>query len=157
MKMLYAILKSCPRLAIMPAPEENHAPSPQHDAQTDDAEVIDAEIVDDGGGDNSLAANEVAANEVAADVVIAEAAALDCQTAVDLNVQRLSSKGGAVGSVVLSLFGLAGLAISWYSVVNVLLALLFALWGLQSPLRSLAKVGLLLGILGLIVFLATIR
>lgn len=168
--MLYAIPNSRSPLAIMPASEENPDPWPDiDDSETVDAEVVNAEIVDaevvepaaNPVGTADVADAEVANVEVAGDAVtgaeVVKPKTPNYELAVDLSVQRLSAKGGAVGSVLLSVFGLAGMAFSSYSVINVLLAFLFAFWGLQSPLRSIAKLGLGLAGLGLIVFIATLQ
>lgn len=173
--MLYAIPNSRSPLAIMPASEENPDPWPDiDDSETVDAEVVNAEIVDAevvepaanpvgtaDVADAEVADAEVADVEIAGDAVtgaeVVKPKTPNYELAVDLSVQRLSAKGGAVGSVLLSVFGLAGMAFSSYSVINVLLAFLFAFWGLQSPLRSIAKLGLGLAGLGLIVFIATLQ
>lgn len=140
------------------------------DAEVVDAEVFDTEVVGNNalesedveadaeivGDDGSLGTAEaIGAGSPGADAV--NGAESVAESAFDLSVQRLSAKGGAVGSVLLSLFGLAGLMISPYSVVNVLMAILFGLWGLQSPLRLIAKLGLGLAALGLGAFVFSLQ
>ena len=104
-----------------------------------EAEVVDAEVVED---DN-------VASAVAPGYSVNEAV-------VDLSVQRLSAKAGAVGAVLLGTLGLAGMAFSSYSVFNVLLAFAFSLWGLKSPLRRTAIAGLMLSMAGGVAYILTL-
>ena len=105
-----------------------------------EAEVVDAEVVED-----SKTASEVVAESSENEAV------------VDLSVQKLSAKGGAVGAVLLAILGLAGMAFSPYSVFNVLLALVFSLWGLKSSLRKTAMAGLMLSLAGGVAYLLTLN
>jgi hypothetical protein len=52
--------------------------------------------------------------------------------------------------------GWAGIAFSHYTVVNFVLAALMAVWGLRSPNKQTAKVGLCLTGLGLVYFFTTL-
>ena len=104
-----------------------------------EAEIIDAEVVED---DNVAS-------------VVAEVHNTH-EAVVDLSVQRLSAKGGAVGAVLLAILGLAGMAFSSYSVINVLLAFAFSVWGLKSPLRRTAMAGLMLSIAGGVAYFLTL-
>ena len=124
-----------PFTSIMPDLPQNFDPSDD----VIEAEVVNAEIVED---DN-------AATEVPAGFNVNEAV-------VDLSVQRLSAKGGAVGSVLLAILGLGGMAFSSYSVFNVLLAFAFSLWGLKSPLRRTAMAGFMLALAGGVAYFLTL-
>ena len=104
-----------------------------------DAEIVEAEVVED----------DKTAVAVAEDSSVNDAV-------VDLSVKRLSAKGGAVGSVLLAILGLLGMAFSSYSVFNVLLAFAFSLWGLNSPLRKTAMVGLMLAMAGGVAYFFTL-
>jgi len=107
---------------IMPHNSENIEPP----EDVIEAEIVDAEIVE-AHTDGNSSTETVNKTPIFADEEI-----------VDLSVQRLSAKGGAVGSVLLALLGLAGMALSSYSIFNVILALLFSIWGMNSPLRKTA-------------------
>jgi len=59
--------------------------------------------------------------------------------------------------MLLAVLGLVGMAFSPYSLFNVLLAILFSIWGLSSPLRKTAIAGLLIALAGLVVFFVTLE
>ena len=124
-----------PFASFMPDSPENFDPS----ADVVEAEVVNAEIVED----DNVATEEFAGSDAN-------------EAVVDLSVKRLSAKGGAVGGVLLATLGLAGMAFSSYSVFNVLLAFAFSLWGLNSPLRKTATVGLMLSMAGGVAYLFTL-
>lgn len=113
--------------------ESNDNLQPPH--KVIDAEIVDVEVVDADSGEPYRSQEAL----------------------VDMSVQRLSAKGGAVGAVLLGLLGLAGMAFSSYSLFNVILAAMFALWGLKSPMSKTAVAGLLLSLAGLAAFLATLK
>lgn len=75
----------------------------------------------------------------------------------DTNVRRLSAKGGAVGGVLLAVLGLVGMPFSSYSFFNVVMAIVFSIWGLKSPLRKTATAGLLIALAGVVAFLVNLE
>ena len=75
----------------------------------------------------------------------------------DTNVSRLSAKGGAVGGVLLAVLGLVGMPFSSYSFFNVVLAIVFSIWGLKSPLRKTAMTGLLIGLAGVVAYFVNLE
>ena len=133
-----------------PEPPQNFTAPEIVDAEIVDAEIIDAEIVDaeianpppDETNPRPAAQSSFPNRENAM---------------LELSVQRLSAKGGAVGSVWLAVLGIAGMAFSTYSLFNVVLAAGFSIWGLKSPLRKTAVTGLLLSLAGLAVFFLKAR
>ncbi len=121
------------------------------DAEIVDAEVVDAGIVQavlvDGDADQATEVpNGAATNALFQD---------ESQLATDLN--HLSAKGGAVGGLLLALLGLIGMFFSGYSLFNVLLAVPFSIWGLNSPLRRTAITGLMIALAGLVAFLVQLE
>lgn len=100
--------------------------------------------------------NEPLADVIDAEIVDAEIVPVDLpdnnEAILDINVDHLSAKGGAVGGLLLAVLGLAGMSFSSYSFFNVLLAIGFSVWGLKSPLRKTAIAGLLIALAGLVAF-----
>ena len=125
----------------MPDERENNDPS----TDAIDAEIVDAEIVPTVLGDVEDLHHPEVLSTVAPD--------FHEKSLLDTNVDHLSAKGGAIGGVLLAVLGLAGMAFSAYSLFNVLLATIFSVWGLRSPLRKTAMAGLLIALAGVIAFL----
>lgn len=86
-------------------------------------------------------------------VVAATHASLRQGSGFATDVNHLSAKGGAVGGLLLGLLALAGMPFSSHSLFNALLAILFSIWGLKSPLRKTAIAGLLITMAAIGVFL----
>ena len=118
-----------------------------------DAEVVNAEIVPAVSCDDGLLHSSEASTFVhpESDSVLYE------ESLLNTSVSHLSAKGGAVGGVLLAVLGLVGMAFSSYSFFNVLLAILFSIWGLNSPLRKTAIAGLLIALAGLVAFSVTLE
>lgn len=123
----------------MPDERENNDPS----SDVIDAEIVDAKIVP------AVLGNDLPPHS--AEVLSTVHPDFRKESALDTNVDRLSAKGGAVGGVLLAVFGLVGLAISIFSVFNLMLAFGFSIWGLKSPLRKTAFAGALISMAGMVV------
>jgi hypothetical protein len=65
--------------------------------------------------------------------------------------QRFAEIGGAVASVVLGAWSIAGAFLTPWSIINSLMAILLGFWGLTSPRRNWAVLGILLAFLGLFI------
>lgn len=114
-------------------------------------DIVDAEIVDD----------EIVSAVLAHDEAI-ELTQIETSNSPDTraneefefvaSVSHLSAKGGAVGGLLLAMLGLLGMTFSLYSVFNVLLAVIFSIWGLRSPLRKTAIAALLIALAGMVAY-----
>ena len=114
-----------------------------------DAEIVEAEVVNP--EPNAIAKHPITAAFAGA------SGAENGEAFLDTSVGHLSAKGGAVGGVLLAMLGLAGMPFSFYSMFNVLLAIIFSIWGLKSPLRKTAITGLLIALAALVVFFMTLE
>lgn len=61
----------------------------------------------------------------------------------------LAANGGAVGAVVLGIWSILGAMFSSISIVNAIMGMVLGLWGLTSPRKSLAILGLALCAMGI--------
>jgi len=67
-----------------------------------------------------------------------------------LELKNIKAKGGAVGAVVLGLLAIFGSFLTAWSAVNAVIGFLMGMWGLSSPKRKLAMIGVALCTLGAI-------
>ena len=65
--------------------------------------------------------------------------------------ESIASVGGAVGSVVLGSLAIVGALVSPLAAINAVLGFILAVWGMSSPRKKLAGIGMGLCALGLIV------
>ncbi len=65
--------------------------------------------------------------------------------------ESIASVGGAVGSIVLGTLAIFGALISSLAIINAVLGFILAVWGMSSPRKKLAGIGMGLCALGLIV------
>lgn len=65
-----------------------------------------------------------------------------------LQLKNINAKGGAVGAVVLGLLAVFGSFVSGWSAINALIGFCMGMWGLSSPKRKLALIGVALCGLG---------
>ena len=71
------------------------------------------------------------------------------QPPIASELRNLSAIGGAVGAVVLGVWSILCALITPFSAINAFLSLMLGAYGLSSPKRRLAMIGILLGIIGL--------
>ena len=65
-----------------------------------------------------------------------------------LLIENVASSGGAIGSLFVGTLGLIGAWFTPYAVINSVLGFGLAVWGLSSPQRKLALLGLLICLVG---------
>lgn len=65
-------------------------------------------------------------------------------------IPNVAAIGGAVASCMLGTLSIIGVLISPLSIINGILGVLFGMWGLYSPRKRLAFIGICLGITGVI-------
>ena len=118
-----------------------------------DAEVVpDAEVVTEAQSD-VVTAEAVKPSERSHLDVPPRAYTIPAEP-VDPKQRELQSKGGAVAGVLLGTLSIVGAFLTSYSLINAFLGLALSAWGLNSSAKKLAKAGLALSILGLILSLA---
>jgi hypothetical protein len=71
------------------------------------------------------------------------------------NLENMSANGGAIGSLVLGLWCVAGSFITNWSIINGVIGLLMGFWGLTSRKKKTAWVGIALCVFG--IFLSLIQ
>ena len=125
------------------APQNNDPATDLIEAEIVKAEMVPPALTHEGASQAAVASNTAAANPPS-----------HGESLLDTNVDRLSAKGGAIGGLLLAVLGSVGMAFSSYSLFNVLLAILFSIWGMKSPLRKTAMAGLMIALVGLIAFFA---
>lgn len=65
-------------------------------------------------------------------------------------IPNVAAIGGAVASCMLGALSIIGILVSSMSIVNGFLAICFGFWGLYSPRKRLAFLGMILGITGVL-------
>ena len=78
---------------------------------------------------------------------------------VDLEeeLQNMSATGGAVGGLVLGIWSIICSLITYFGFINAALAIMLGIYGLSSPRKRLAAIGIFLGICGLLMSLMEIN
>lgn len=69
---------------------------------------------------------------------------------VDPKQRKLQTKGGAVAGVLLGALSIAGAFLTSYSLINALLGLALSAWGFSSSANKLARTGLILSTIGIV-------
>ncbi len=64
--------------------------------------------------------------------------------------ESIASTGGAVGSVVVGVLAILGTLLTPFSAINAVLGFFLGLWGLTSPRKRLASIGLIICIIGFV-------
>lgn len=64
--------------------------------------------------------------------------------------QNIAAKGGAVAAVTLGLLTLFGAFVTQWSIFNAVVGIVLGIWGLKSPLKRTAWLGLSLCVAGLV-------
>ena len=112
--------------------------------------VSEAELVEpvDGQADPQSAADPQ--RVVYSPAPIGAAAYSQMGSMIDMPValENIKAKGGAVGAVVLGLFAVVGSFLTGWSAINAAIGLCMGLWGLTSPKRTLALIGVALCVVG---------
>jgi len=65
------------------------------------------------------------------------------------NIQNLAAVGGAVGALLLGIWSIVGATISPYASINAAVGILMGFWGISSPRKKMAIIGLVLCMIGL--------
>jgi len=73
---------------------------------------------------------------------------------VDPKQRKLQTKGGAVAGVMLGALSIAGAFLTGYSLINAFLGLVLSAWGLKSSASKLAKAGVILSVIGMVLSFA---
>ena len=69
---------------------------------------------------------------------------------MDPKQRKLQTKGGAVAGVLLGALSIAGAFLTSYSLINALLGLALSAWGFSSSANKLARTGLILSTIGIV-------
>ncbi len=86
--------------------------------------------------------------QLAADGILEPAYLSDVQ--VDDSLERIAANGGAVGSVVLGVWSIAGSFLTTWSLINGVIGVLLGFWGTASRRPRMAWIGIGLSILGVL-------
>ena len=73
---------------------------------------------------------------------------------VDPKQRKLQTKGGAVAGVILGALSIAGAFLTGFSLINAFLGLALSAWGLNSSASKLAKAGVILSVIGMVLSFA---
>ncbi len=65
------------------------------------------------------------------------------------NFQNLAAVGGAVGALLLGIWSIFGATISPYASINAMVGILMGFWGITSPRKKMAIIGIVLCLIGL--------
>lgn len=65
------------------------------------------------------------------------------------NIQNLAAVGGAVGALLLGIWSIVGATISPYASINAAVGILMGFWGISSPRKKMAIIGMVLCLIGL--------
>ena len=66
-----------------------------------------------------------------------------------VSFQNLAAVGGAVGALLLGIWSIFGATISPYASINAMVGILMGFWGVTSPRKKMAIIGIVLCLIGL--------